>query len=158
MRVATATSRYVDGSIIGPPPVAAGTTRLYLAGLFAQEAAAIFAGARIEPQVLDGDPTAASAIKMTYAAWTKGTAALLLAAADAAASLGVAEPLAREWALSQPGLEQQLAAARRSAQTKGWRWEGEMRQIASTFSAAEQPAGFHEAAAVVFGRSPRPPG
>jgi hypothetical protein len=45
-----------------------------------------------------------------------------------------------------------LAAARRSAERKGWRWIGEMEEIADTFAAAAQPDGFHRAAAEVFRR------
>lgn len=149
--------QYVDGSIIGPPPHDAGTTRLYLSGPRAQEVAALFAGARLEARVLDElSRTTASALKMTYAAWTKGSAALLIATAEAAEALGVARALEAEWALSAPELADRLSSARRSATTKGWRWEGEMREIARTFDAAGQPDGFHEASAAVFGRIPRP--
>jgi hypothetical protein len=93
---------------------------------------------------------AASALKMAYAAWTKGSAALLLASEAAAASLGVADELRAEWALSQPRLADRLEEARRSAEAKGWRWTEEMRQIAATFEAAGQPGGFHRGAADVF--------
>jgi 3-hydroxyisobutyrate dehydrogenase-like beta-hydroxyacid dehydrogenase len=149
--------RYVDGSIIGPPPTTDGITRLYLSGPAAPAAAAVFAGARIQARVLTGpDPMAASAIKMMYAAWTKGSSALLISIADAADQLGIAETLQDEWAMSAPELSQRLAGARRSADAKGWRWEAEMREIAQTLGAAGQPRGFHEAAAEVFGRRPRP--
>jgi 3-hydroxyisobutyrate dehydrogenase-like beta-hydroxyacid dehydrogenase len=142
---------YVDGSIIGPPPDASGTTRLYLSGPHADEVAALFAGARTEARVLDGTSrTAASALKMTFAAWTKGSAALLIAISEAAAALGVTEALEAEWALSQPELLDRLGSALRSASAKGWRWEGEMREIAKTFEDVGLPGGFHDAAASVF--------
>ena len=70
-------ARYVDGGIIGPPPVTAGTTRLYLAGDDG-EVANLFAGSPLDAVNLTGAPPAASALKMTYAAWTKTTAALLV--------------------------------------------------------------------------------
>ena len=101
------------------------------------------------------DSTAASALKMVYAAWTKGSAALLLAIDRAARTEGVADALSEEWALSQPDLAERLAASRDGAARKGWRWEGEMRQIAATLLNAGQPGGFHEAAAEVFRRTPR---
>jgi 3-hydroxyisobutyrate dehydrogenase-like beta-hydroxyacid dehydrogenase len=142
---------YVDGSIIGPPPRESGTTRLYLSGPRADEVAALFTGTRIEARVLDRTSrTAASAIKMTFAAWTKGSAALLIAVSEVADALGVAEALEAEWLLSQPGLADRLRSALRSASTKGWRWEGEMREIAKTFESAGLPPGFHDAAAEVF--------
>jgi 3-hydroxyisobutyrate dehydrogenase-like beta-hydroxyacid dehydrogenase len=147
---------YVDGGIVGPPPTRPGTTRLYLSGARAGDVAELFTGARIEPRVLScPDPAAASALKMVYAAWTKGSAALLLAIDRAARTQGVSSALAEEWALSQPQLADRLAAAEVSAAQKGWRWESEMREIAVTLLSAGQPGGFHEAAAEVYGRRPR---
>ncbi len=154
---ATVGGSYVDGGIIGPPPKQVGTTRLYLWGERAGEVAAAFAGTRVDAPVLtDGMPMAASAVKMTYGAWTKGSAALLLAIARTAAALGVQDSLREEWALSQPQLSRRLAAAERDALEKGWRWTGEMRQIAATFASVHQPAGFHLAAAEVYDGSDSP--
>ncbi len=147
---------YVDGGIIGPPPHRPGTTRLYLSGGGAHEVARTFVDGRLEPVVVDAGPYAASATKMTYAAWTKISAALLLAARDAARALDVEDVLLAEWELSQPDLTHRVDAAERSAQAKGWRWEAEMREIARTFAAAGGPCGFGEAAAVVFGGYERP--
>jgi 3-hydroxyisobutyrate dehydrogenase-like beta-hydroxyacid dehydrogenase len=147
---------YVDAGIVGPPPVRDGTTRLYLSGSDAAAVAEHFLDTPMEPRVINGaGPTAASALKMAYAAWTKGSAALLLAIEQTASADGVAELLQAEWDLSRPELRDRLAAARRDADAKGWRWEGEMRQIATTFVAAGQPGGFHEAAARVFSQASR---
>ncbi|ONH23307.1 hypothetical protein BL253_33315 [Pseudofrankia asymbiotica] len=147
---------YVDGGIIGPPPEQPGTTRVFLSGERAEDVAAIFRGTRIEAVVLNGDNTAASALKMTYAAWTKITSALLISACRVAARHGVDEALAAEWARSQPELATRHAAALDAAAHKGWRWEEEMRQIARTFAEAGEPAGFGDAAAQQFGGWPRP--
>jgi uncharacterized protein DUF1932 len=54
-----------------------------------------------------------------------------------------------------PELPARSTRAARSAATKGWRWVGEMEEIAATLEAAGVPPGFHEAAAEVFRRSPR---
>jgi 3-hydroxyisobutyrate dehydrogenase-like beta-hydroxyacid dehydrogenase len=140
---------YVDGGIIGSPPPSG--ARLYLCGARAAEAAALFDGAALATAVLDGE-FAASALKMVYAAWTKGSAALLLAIEGVATELGVADDLHAEWAHSQPRLEERLGAAQASAASKGWRWSGEMREIAATFAAAGRPDGFHRAAAEVYER------
>ena len=148
--------RYVDGGIIGPPPRERGTTRLYLSGDRAGEVARLFLDARLEPIVVEGDRFAASATKMTYAAWTKVSAALLLSAHEVAERLGVDDVLRAEWAVSQPELAERLASAQRSATAKGWRWEAEMREIATTFAGAGSPSGFGESAAEVFGRFPGP--
>ncbi|MBO0832614.1 MAG: DUF1932 domain-containing protein, partial [Actinobacteria bacterium] len=38
---------------------------------------------------------------------------------------------------------------------KGWRWVGEMEEIAHTMAEAGLPDGFHQGAAEIFRRSPR---
>jgi 3-hydroxyisobutyrate dehydrogenase-like beta-hydroxyacid dehydrogenase len=147
---------YVDGGIIGPPPKREGTTRLYLSGARAEEVASVLERGRIESIVLPGCDTAASALKMTYAAWTKISAALLVSIGGVADHFGVADALSLEWERSQPGLQARQAAALESARAKGWRWADEMREIARTFAAAGQPDGFGDAAAEQFSCWPRP--
>jgi 3-hydroxyisobutyrate dehydrogenase-like beta-hydroxyacid dehydrogenase len=93
--------RWADGGIVGPPPQNQGTTRLFLSGAHAVEAASLFAGTPLETVVLDGSPVAASALKMAYASWTKGSAALLLAARASARETGLEDALLAEWARSQ---------------------------------------------------------
>jgi hypothetical protein len=91
---------------------------------------------------------------MAFAAWTKGTSALLLAVRAVARAEGVEETLLDEWRTSLPHLPEQSIAAARSAVGKGWRWVGEMEEIAETFVAAGLPDGFHRAAAEIYRRSP----
>jgi 3-hydroxyisobutyrate dehydrogenase-like beta-hydroxyacid dehydrogenase len=150
--VADTVRRCVDGGIVGAPPSAANTTRLYLSGDDAGCIAGLFAETNVDARFVAGGIGAASAVKMTYAAWTKGTAAMLLAIRDVALAEGVDETLHREWEESLPALPERLEQAERSAQAKGWRWVGEMEEIAATFDAAGAPGGFHEAAAEVFRR------
>ena len=140
----------VDGGIVGAPPRAAGTTRLYLSGPEGESVAGLFAGSVVDARVLSGEVGTASALKMTYAAWTKGTAALLLAIGELARAEGVEPALHEEWRISLPDLPDRSQRAARSAQAKGWRWVGEMEEIAATFDAAGLPDGFHRAAAEVF--------
>ena len=147
------TSRFVDGGIIGPPPRDAGTTRLYLSGESAATVAELFDRTHVDARVVSSTIGDASALKMVYAAWTKGTAALLLAIQAVARAENVEEPLLEEWRQSLPELPERLGRAVRSADTKGWRWVGEMEEIAATFSAAGLPDGFHRAAAEVFRQS-----
>jgi 3-hydroxyisobutyrate dehydrogenase-like beta-hydroxyacid dehydrogenase len=146
---------YVDGGIIGPPPTAPGRTRLYLCGARAGEVRCLFEGTAVDARVVGpGTSTgAASAVKMAYASWTKGTAALVLAARALARAEGVEETLLAEWAMSQPDLADRSARAARSAAAKGWRWIAEMEEIASAMAAAGLPGGFHEAAAEIYRRS-----
>jgi 3-hydroxyisobutyrate dehydrogenase-like beta-hydroxyacid dehydrogenase len=152
--VSEAGAAYVDGGIVGPPPYAPGTTRLYLSGERARSAASLFADTALEARVLTSGPFAASSLKMAYAAWTKGSAALLLTARQLAEATGVGNDLAAEWARSQPGLAARLRAAAESAQAKGWRWVAEMQEIATSMDRAGLPPGFHAAAAEVFERGP----
>ncbi len=150
--VSSGGATYVDGGIIGPPPVTLGSTRLYLSGPDADLVQALFAGTPLDARIVDGDPYRASAVKMAYAGWTKGSGALLLAVRALAEAEGVAPVLLAEWELSQPALADRLAGAARSAQSKGWRWVAEMEEIAATMAAADLPDGFHRAAADIFRR------
>ena len=145
-RIAALQPRFVDGGIVGSPPRRAGTTRLFLTGEEAAAAAALFDGSVVATRIVPD----ASALKMVYAAWSKGTAALLLAIRDVARANGVWDDLQVEWRESAPELPERLAAAERSAAAKGWRWIGEMEEIADTFAAAGAPEGFHRAAAAVY--------
>ena len=143
---------FVDGGIIGPPALTPGTTRLYLSGAESARVADCFRRGPLEACVLDGPPGAASALKMTYAAYTKGSAALLIAIRTLAINEGVDAALIREWELSQAGLPGRSAGAVRSNAAKAWRFSGEMEEIADTFAAAGLPDGFHRAAAEVYRR------
>jgi 3-hydroxyisobutyrate dehydrogenase-like beta-hydroxyacid dehydrogenase len=146
--------RCVDGGIIGPPPAEQGTTRLYLSGREAGLVADLFAETTVDARVVSAEVGAASAVKMAFAGWTKGSAALLLAIRALARVEGVEETLLDEWRLSLPQLEDRSVAAARSAQKKSWRWIGEMEEIAQTFASAGLPDGFHRAAAEIYRRGP----
>ena len=143
---------FVDGGIIGPPALTPGTTRLYLSGPESARVAACFRRGPLEARVLDGSPGAASALKMAYAAWTKGSAALLIAIRSLAIKEGVDAALIREWEVSQGGLPGRSAGAVRSNARKAWRFSGEMEEIADTFAAVGLPDGFHRAAADIYRR------
>ena len=149
--------RYVDGSIIGPPPTKRDTTRLYLSGTDADTIAEVFAATIVEPVVASRRVGSASAVKVVFSAWTKGTAALALAIRSLARAEGVEELLLSEWANSQRELPELCESAARSAQRYGWRWKVEMEEIADTFATAGLPDGFHRAAAEIYQRSPREP-
>jgi 3-hydroxyisobutyrate dehydrogenase-like beta-hydroxyacid dehydrogenase len=157
-RVEAGGAAYVDGGIVGPPPTARRQTRLYLAGVDAPVVAACFEETPVEAVVLEGAAGAASALKMAYAGWTKGTTALLLACRAAARVEGVEDALLEEWATSLPELVERSRTASRSAASKGWRWAGEMDEIAATLAASGLPGGLHQACAEIFRRVPRVPG
>src|SRR5262244_197332 len=114
--------RYVDAGIIGAPTA----PRFYASGPHAAELAEL----PLDVRVLDGEIGQASALKMCYAALTKGLTALLTESMVTADALGVTEALAAELSDSQP---QFLATARRGLPgmvPKAYRW------IAATFEAA----------------------
>ena len=146
---------YVDGGIIGPPPEVAGHTRFYLSGPTANEVRPLFSRSRLDARIAEGPPYAASSVKMAYAACTKGSSALLLAARALARASGVERTLLAEWQLSQPALTTQSERSASAAASKGWRWIGEMEEIAASMSAAGLPDGFHEAAADLYDRASR---
>lgn len=145
---------YVDGGIIGAPPRSPGDSRLYLSGPRASEISDLFAGTPLDAQVIGKEIGQASAVKMAYAAWTKGSAALLLAIRALARAENVEQALLAEWRQSQPALTARPHAAARSAMEKGWRWGAEMEEIAATMSAVGLPPGFHQAAAAIYTRVP----
>jgi 3-hydroxyisobutyrate dehydrogenase-like beta-hydroxyacid dehydrogenase len=142
---------FVDGGIVGAPPTRS-EPRLFLSGTEAVRIGELFAGTPVVPHVLSGPPGDASAVKCAFAAWSKGSGALLLAIRAFARAEGVETALLDEWATSLPELEPRSDAARRSAEAKGWRWTGEMEEIAAAFAAQGLPRGFHEAAADVYRR------
>jgi 3-hydroxyisobutyrate dehydrogenase-like beta-hydroxyacid dehydrogenase len=145
---------YVDGGIIGTPPVAPGFIRLYLSGARAAEVQRLFAGGQVDARVISSTGAgSASAMKMAYASWTKGSAALLLTARALARAEGVEESLLAEWDISQPGLAERSGRSAGSAAAKGWRWVAEMEEIAAAMAAAGLPDGFHLAAAEVYRRA-----
>ncbi len=143
-------ARMVDAGIIGPPPSSAGDTRLYLAGPAAEAVAQLFTETVVEAPVVGQRLGAASALKAAYAAWTKASAALLLTARALAAAEGVESALLAEWEHSQPELFDRYERASTAAKEKGWRFSGEMDEIAAAMRAAGLPDGFHRAAAELY--------
>lgn len=112
--------------------------------------AGIFAGSNVEPRVIGETPGSASAMKMAFAGWTKGSAALLLSVAAYARSQGVLDDLILEWEGTLPDLPRRLEAVASGIGRKAWRFEGEMEEIAAALSDVGLPDGFHKAAAEVF--------
>jgi len=140
--ITAAGAGFVDGGIIGSPVKQAGTTRLYLSGERAAEVAELFRGSMLDARPIGTAPGQASALKVAYAAWTKGTDALVLAIRAFATNEGVDQALLDEWSISQPALERKCARAAAVTVPKMWRYVGEMQEIAEAFESAGLPAGF----------------
>jgi 3-hydroxyisobutyrate dehydrogenase-like beta-hydroxyacid dehydrogenase len=151
-RMAAAGVAFVDGGIVGGPAWEPGQTWLYLAGERAGEVAACFDGGPLETTVIGEAIGRASALKMCYAAWTKGSTALLCAILGTAEALGVWPELQRQWERDWPGFPEQSVNRARRVTAKAWRFAGEMEEISATFAGAGLPGGFHAAAADLYQR------
>jgi len=161
--IETAGGSFVDGGIIGPPARTRGSTRLYLSGAEAARVAALFGDGPLEAIPIEGEAGAASALKLAFASYTKGTAALLMAIRSFARREGVDAALLAEWQQSLPELVARSEGAVRGTARKAWRFVGEMEEIARSFADAGLPEGFHRAAAQLYERlarykgAPEPP-
>jgi prepilin-type processing-associated H-X9-DG protein len=151
-RMTAANISFVDGSVIGPPAWQAQRTWLYLSGQEASRVASCFRDGPLETEVLGPEVGQASAIKMCYAARSKGTTALLSAIMAAAESLGVREALARQLSRYDSELVANITEQMQGVTAKAWRFAGEMEEIAATFTEIGQPDGFHLAAADIYQR------
>ena len=143
---------FVDGGIIGGPAWESKSTWLYLSGAKADLITSIFSGGPLETRIIDDEIGKASALKMCYAAYTKGTSALLSAILAVAESNGVRNELANQWDMDDEGFSEQVNRRVRRVTAKAWRFEGEMREIAETFGEKNIPNGFHNAAAEIYHR------
>jgi 3-hydroxyisobutyrate dehydrogenase-like beta-hydroxyacid dehydrogenase len=143
---------FVDGGIIGGPAWKPQQTWLYVSGERAAEIADCFSRGPLEIMILGQEIGKASALKMCYAAYSKGTTALLAAILAAAQTLGVRDELYQEWDRDEAGFSGQVNRRVQRVTAKAWRFEGEMQEIAATLQAAGLPEGFHRAAAETYHR------
>jgi 3-hydroxyisobutyrate dehydrogenase-like beta-hydroxyacid dehydrogenase len=139
----------VDGAISGPPPHRPDTTRVYLSGPRAAEAARLpFDG--VERVVVGHTVGSASAVKMCTASVYKGRVALLTQALRTAHAHGVVEHVLDD--LTEAGLadRERTGATIAQASAKAWRYVAEMEEIAETQSAAGLPPDLFRALSVVY--------
>jgi 3-hydroxyisobutyrate dehydrogenase-like beta-hydroxyacid dehydrogenase len=144
--------QFVDGGIIGGPAWSPEETWLYLSGNHSEEIASCFSKGPLETKIIGSEIGKASALKMCYAAYTKGATALLATILATAESLSVREELYQQWNLDNKVFSEQVNQRVRRVTAKAWRFEGEMQEIASTFRDAGLPDGFHLAAAEIYHR------
>ncbi len=143
-------AEFVDGGIIGGPAWEIGCgTRLYLSGQQADQVRSYFNDSPLEAITISDEIGAASALKMSFAAYTKGSSALLTAILAVAEREGVRSELERQWGEK---LTQQACRGAQLNSAKAWRFAGEMQEISETFAAAGLPGDFHVGAAEVFSR------
>jgi 3-hydroxyisobutyrate dehydrogenase-like beta-hydroxyacid dehydrogenase len=143
---------FVDGSIIGGPAWEPKRTWLYLSGEQAQSVVDCFSAGPLETSILGDQIGRASALKMCFAAYTKGTTALLSGILAAAEELGVREDLETQWSRGGSNFAEQTQNRVQRVTAKAWRFEGEMKEIAATLAGSGIPGGFHIAAAEIYRR------
>jgi 3-hydroxyisobutyrate dehydrogenase-like beta-hydroxyacid dehydrogenase len=131
-RIDAVGGRFVDASIIGGPPQKRGATRFYASGPYVDVFSALNQFG-LDVVVLGKEIGLASAIKMCYAALTKGLTALSTELLTAAEALGVFEPLKREFQMSQTILFERMERGLPHMPAKSRRWVGEMEEISATF-------------------------
>jgi len=146
----TAGISLVDGGVIGGPAWRPKETFLYLSGKDANIIADCFTNGLLETKIIGDEIGKASALKMCYAAYSKGTTALLAAILAAAESLDVRAELYQQWDMDDSNFSELTNRRVTRTTAKAWRFEGEMHEISSTFQEAGLPNGFHQAAAEVF--------
>jgi len=144
--------QFVDGGIIGGPAWKPDATWLYLSGRNADQVAECFAGGPLAIEVIGDEIGKASALKMCFAANTKGTTALLCAIVAAAEEMGVRKELEKQWSRHGSEFARNTLARISGVTAKAWRFSGEMEEIASTLEAAGLPGGFHHAACDIYQR------
>jgi 3-hydroxyisobutyrate dehydrogenase-like beta-hydroxyacid dehydrogenase len=143
---------FVDGGIIGGPAWEPNRTWLYLSGPAAKQVAACFSAGPLETSVIGERIGKASALKACYAAYTKGTSALLCAILATAETLGVRSELEHQWSRGGSDFATQTQSRVRRVTAKAWRFAGEMEEISTAFAAAGLPGDFHAAAADIYRR------
>ena len=146
---------FVDGGIIGPPAWTPDRTWLYLSGPSADLISGCFSSGPLEVEVIGSEAGKASALKMCFAANTKGTTALLCAIMAAAETLGVREELENQWSRHGSDFARNTENRIRRVTEKAWRFSGEMKEISSTFQSVGLPQGFHLAAFDIYQRLAR---
>ncbi len=124
--------QFVDAGIIGPPPKKKGTTRFYASGTDTREFERLKAYG-LDVRVVGTEVGQASGLKMSYAALTKGTAALSTELLVASWRMGLYNALIDEFKLSQPEQYSRMELGLSAMPPKSRRWVGEMEEIAKTF-------------------------
>jgi 3-hydroxyisobutyrate dehydrogenase-like beta-hydroxyacid dehydrogenase len=130
--IEAAGGRFVDAGIIGPPPKAGTRTPFYASGEHAKDFA-VLRDFGLDVRPIGERPGDASAVKMCYAALTKGTTALMTELSVAAERLGVSAALRQEFSESQPSALERMNENLPAMIPKAHRWVGEMEEIARTF-------------------------
>jgi 3-hydroxyisobutyrate dehydrogenase-like beta-hydroxyacid dehydrogenase len=148
--IAAASAAFIDGGIVGLAPGKGDKpTRIYVSGPETKIVAALDGGG-ISIRPCGAEIGRASAVKMCYAAISKGTNTLHTATLIAAEALGVGEILRDELADSAAATFRHMRATVPRLPADAARWVGEMEEIARTFETAGVTPHFHLGARDTF--------
>ncbi|MFF1681566.1 DUF1932 domain-containing protein [Streptomyces sp. NPDC058256] len=143
----------VDGSLIGSPPSASKSTRLYLSGPAdaLTPVASLFTGTAVQAHPLPGGIGPASALKLSYSSYQKASRVLAAVSYALARDYGVEGELLD---IAQGRTTNYLAetAYIPKVAARSWRWGPEMGEVADTLREAGLPADLAEASAAVMSR------
>lgn len=153
--IQNAGASYLDAGIVGPPP-GKGNPRFYVSGSNA-DVFNEFDGAGIVVKILGPEIGQASAMKMCYAAITKGSFTLYTSALIAAEVFGLTEAYIEEVGSSRPAVMKDMRSAVPRQPLDAGRWIGEMEEIAATFKSVGLSSGFHDGAAETYRMLDRTP-
>lgn len=139
----------IDCGIIGLNPIKTPPTRFYVSGPDCTAMQALACDA-IKVEQIGDQIGQASALKMVYAAGTKGVWTLQTALLLSAARLGVLDPLLAELDYSQAAQIKAMRGRVPFLPADSARWVPEMEEIAATFESAGVTGNFHKGAADIF--------
>ncbi|MEU1309647.1 NAD(P)-binding domain-containing protein [Streptomyces cinnamoneus] len=149
--MSSAGAQLVDGSVIGSPPSAAKSPRLYLSGPEGpvEAVASLFEGTAVNALTLQGGIGKASALKLSYSTFQKTSRALAAVSYALARDYGVEEELmdvAKERTTSYLTETDYFP----KAAARAWRWAPELYEAASALASHSLPMELAEAAALTF--------
>tara|TARA_A100001015_G_scaffold321428_1_gene452122 strand:- start:5369 stop:6103 length:735 start_codon:yes stop_codon:yes gene_type:complete len=147
--ISSAGGKMIKVGIIGPPPGTSTSTKFYASG---ENASLIdfIAGGDIQFLNLGSNLVHASAIKMCYAALTKGVMVLQSSALIAAELLGVGEAFHAELKVSQNFHWKLIEKRVSSLACDATRWAGEMDQISEMYRILGLTPNLHKGAGDIF--------
>tara|TARA_A100001037_G_scaffold91414_1_gene82816 strand:+ start:1604 stop:2482 length:879 start_codon:yes stop_codon:yes gene_type:complete len=148
-KINNAGGKFIDGGIIGLSPDRGDVPRFYMSGPDAH-VMDILDGCGISVQIIGNKVGDASAIKMCYAALTKGTNTLQVALLIAAQKMGVLTYLKDELGSSQGNHYQAMEKNLSSLPANSHRWIGEMQEISMTFEELGVTPLFHQGAEEIY--------
>ncbi|WFB08277.1 DUF1932 domain-containing protein [Streptomyces sp. LX-29] len=151
--VARTGATVVDGSVIGSPPSASKSARLYLSGPTdaLTPVAALFTGSAVQAHPLPGGIGRASALKLSYSSYQKASRVLAAVSYALARDYGVEDELLD---IAQGRTTSYLAetAYIPKVAARSWRWGPEMRELAYALREAGLPSELADASAAVLSR------